>query len=558
MVWEEDKHPQASPPPSAEYLNAQNDESPSVNRILRIKGHVSQPRLHRSQRHTTFVGAADTILEQAQDTSSTDSTDSEPRQKVSSRTTGFSPSPAGTGGTGPISRHNSPRTRDLIPTPRRLLWQRSSLRSSRSDDEGARRPPSDYTELDRSRSEGSGVPLGCDNIVIPDVLARTKSGFDTLGAPVGFGLATSPVHKPNIRADLRLHNPEGGYWKDIDIDGVNAAYRRLRIHGNPQTPNHSRPYSFTRRSSDGNEHYPEIPDPEDPARKLSPWQLRCQIFLFYVFVLCVNGACLAAALANRRHLWVLILIVYIKSKDLLSTIIQIFCLSFQAIYALFHKPKDVPPKWILSLITAYSEAEEQVLKTLTSVRIHSVSPHKQVICLILDGKPKKITEHLKVIKTFRRPYVTSKFARCELKITAGFVVDTPLIIIEKTENAGKKDSLVLCHDLFNALRDNAPLYTKLLREELSKDVLPLLTKEPGFNGFDLIFATDADSIMHEGAIASLADALGRDKNAIAACGLVLAEMKPGAEWSSWYLYQQFEVSIRSCSLVALPLTLAND
>ena len=196
----------------------------------------------------------------------------------------------------------------------------------------------------------------------------------------------------------------------------------------------------------------------------------------------------------------------------------------------------------MSLITAYSETEEQILKTLTSVRIHKILPHKQVICVVLDGKPKDIRKHFtRTIKYFRRPYVTLKFARSELKITAGFIEDTPVIIIEKSENAGKKDSLVLCHDLFNALRDNAPVYTKLLRNELTTTVLPLLTHMEDFKGFDVVFATDADSIVHEGAIASLVNALGRDKNAIAACGLVLAEMKPGAEWSSWYLYQQFEV-----------------
>jgi hypothetical protein len=107
-------------------------------------------------------------------------------------------------------------------------------------------------------------------------------------------------------------------------------------------------------------------------------------------------------------------------------------------------------------------------------------------------------------------------------------------------NTGKKDSLVLCHDLFNVPRENMPLYTRLLREEIWTEILPVLTKGQGFTKFDMVFCTDADSTIHKGAVAALADALVRDENAIAACGLVLVELELGLEWSFWNLYQQFQ------------------
>ncbi|KAM0359529.1 hypothetical protein ACHAP4_003121 [Fusarium culmorum] len=119
--------------------------------------------------------------------------------------------------------------------------------------------------------------------------------------------------------------------------------------------------------------------------------------------------------------------------------------------------------------------------------------------------------------------------------------DVPVIIIEKVKNAGKKDSLVLCHDLFNYPRENSPLYTQLLRKEMWDEILPELTKGEEFNGFDMVFCTDADSTIYKGAVALLANALARDKDAIAACGLVLVELEPGYEWSFWNLYQQFQV-----------------
>ncbi len=99
----------------------------------------------------------------------------------------------------------------------------------------------------------------------------------------------------------------------------------------------------------------------------------------------------------------------------------------------------------------------------------------------------------------------------------------------------------MCHDLFNYPRDNLHLYTKLLREEIWSSILPELTAGLSFEGFDLVFCTDADSTIYQGAVASLANAIASDENAIAACGLVLVELEPGLEWSYWNLYQQFQV-----------------
>ncbi|CCF34789.1 ESV-1-84 [Colletotrichum higginsianum] len=118
--------------------------------------------------------------------------------------------------------------------------------------------------------------------------------------------------------------------------------------------------------------------------------------------------------------------------------------------------------------------------------------------------------------------------------------DVPVIVIEKVKNSGKKDSLVLTHDLFNAPRDNMPTYTRLLREEVWRTILPALTEGTGFRAFDMVFCTDADSVIHQGCVAKLANALARDKDAIATCGLVLVELEPGYEWSFWNLYQQLQ------------------
>lgn len=291
--------------------------------------------------------------------------------------------------------------------------------------------------------------------------------------------------------------------------------------------------------------YPVIPEPADPARVLARKDLISQRAVFSGAILSVNAALLIVALiapARTSGIWVLAFICFIKAKDCMASLIAMLHASYMGIYRTFKPLPPVEPKWILSLIPAYSESEEQIVKTVFSLRDNEVEPHKQVMAIVLDGKTRNVKQHMRITRSFRRQYVTSKFKRNELIINAGFMENVPVICFEKVKNAGKKDSLILCHDLFNEMRDNAPLYTKLLREDIWEDVLPELVGKD-FPGFDMVFCTDADSTIHKGAVKDLADSLARDPKAIASCGLVLVELEPGAEWSFFNLYQQFQVCL---------------
>ncbi|KAI5197965.1 glycosyltransferase family 2 protein [Aureobasidium subglaciale EXF-2481] len=288
--------------------------------------------------------------------------------------------------------------------------------------------------------------------------------------------------------------------------------------------------------------YPEIADPVDPCRNLTRMDLIKQRVVFSSNVFAVNFAMLVFALWAPKAIsgrWVLSFIVFIKSKDCISSIISCAYLIYMGIRDHFWPPPPVESKWILSLIPAYSESEEMIKNCVFSLRDNDAQPHKQVMCIILDGKPRDVKQYMRITTTFKRHYVTSRFKRNELVITAGFMEDVPVIVFEKVKNSGKKDSLILCHDLFNIMREDAPLYTRLLRKEIEKNVLPTLVGED-FPGFDMVFCTDADSVIHKGAVAGLANALVRDPKAIASCGLVLVELEAGAEWSYWNLYQQFQ------------------
>ncbi|KAH8688462.1 ESV-1-84 [Ilyonectria robusta] len=287
--------------------------------------------------------------------------------------------------------------------------------------------------------------------------------------------------------------------------------------------------------------YPTVEEPVNPARVLSHMDLRNQRIIFMALILLLNIVMAVLTIFAKKSKLNLVVVLFIKSKDFLSALISPLGMASQGIYHLFRPLEPVSERWILSLIPAYSESEEQIVKTVYSLRDNGVEPHRQVMVIVLDGNPRDIRSHMtRVVREFERPYISLKFKRGILRITAGFMEDVPVIVIEKLKNAGKKDSLIFCHDLFNYPRMNSPLYTKLLRQEIWQEILPILTEGSDFKGFDMVFCTDADSTIHKGAIARLANALARDKNAIAACGLVLVELEPGYEWSFWNLYQQFQ------------------
>ncbi|KAK7417095.1 hypothetical protein QQZ08_011754 [Neonectria magnoliae] len=364
------------------------------------------------------------------------------------------------------------------------------------------------SEVAKSRSPGKNV---------------SETSFDTEPKPRSIASAVEVVASP----ETKTKSP-------VTQDGNNAV---PTTHTQEPSPQISSQQGNTIETCG----YPSIEDPVDPARILSQKDLRNQRVMFLGAIVLLNVIMVMIAFFGKTSKIIFVAVLFIKSKDFLSAIVSPLGMMVTRIWRVFKPLEPVPQLWILSLIPAYSESEEQIVKTIYSLRDNDVEPHRQVMVVVLDGNPRDVQSHMtRVIREFERPYVSLKWKRGVLRIVAGFMEDVPVIVIEKQKNGGKKDSLILCHDLFNYPRQNSPLYTKLLREEIQREILPILTEGAPFSGFDMVFCTDADSTIYKGAVVRLANALARDKNAIAACGLVLVELEPGLEWSFWNLYQQFQ------------------
>lgn len=286
------------------------------------------------------------------------------------------------------------------------------------------------------------------------------------------------------------------------------------------------------------------------AKKLPPWQVWMYRIAFGSIILSINITLLITYFLTHHHQYLLAILVFMKSKDLLSTLADVVGLTYQSIHNRLYPPEDVGSRWILSLVSAYAETDDQILKTINSLVAQELGSHLQVICVIVDGKNPELLPHFTTVtNSFRQAYTTWKGGNSEMDVHAGFIGPTPIIYMRKIRNAGKKDSLIMGHDLFNFPRKNMPILTKHIRQLIYADVLPKLTAGKTFSTFDAIFCTDADSIIHKEALRKLADALARKASAIAACGILVAELAiPTVEWTTWHLYQQFQVctSEREC------------
>ncbi|KAG9548652.1 glycosyltransferase family 2 protein, partial [Aureobasidium melanogenum] len=130
--------------------------------------------------------------------------------------------------------------------------------------------------------------------------------------------------------------------------------------------------------------YPEIADPVDPCRNLTRNDLIKQRVVFSSNIFAINVAMLVFALFAPRGIsgrWVLSFIVFIKSKDCISSLIGLAYLIYKAIKEYFVPPPPVESKWILSLIPAFSESEEMIRNCVFSLRDNDAQPHKQVMCI---------------------------------------------------------------------------------------------------------------------------------------------------------------------------------
>lgn len=266
-------------------------------------------------------------------------------------------------------------------------------------------------------------------------------------------------------------------------------------------------------------------------------------YAFLVFILSINVGLSYIVYHFGGTRTLMIVIVGIKSKDiltsLLSTVYYIVYYLYKMIkFMLLIKDVDVSGVIgnIVSIIPVYSETKIQIDGTIQSI-INDNKYHgcNNLICIICDGKPINIEESLtQTVDIFDVEYISWKLYKNTLKVTSGYIDETPCLIMKKNRNQGKRDTLIIGHDIFNFPREDLPN----INQQMRAFIRDYVTNKFGLTDFKYMFCTDADSIICKNSFRYLIETIEK-RNAVACCGLVKIDFSEGA-WSFWCIFQNFQ------------------
>jgi chitin synthase len=271
--------------------------------------------------------------------------------------------------------------------------------------------------------------------------------------------------------------------------------------------------------------------------------------LFYVkkwcliaFILLVNAAGCVLVYYTQNLQVILAIIVALKSKDIIMAIM----FAFNMIYRAFTRSNELPSleisdeiERVVAFVPSYDESEEQIAKTVDSIHNNKLGPHYVLTVVVSDGKNNydNLLTSVESVKDYT--YQSWKAHDVNCTISLGTRNNKHIAVIKKQVNVGKKDSIILLHDLFNVPRSNMSSINRELRETLRQTISGVF----GVSEFDYIFCTDGDTVVDENSIACLVDTM-KSRNAMASCGIVNADKSSGNFfWNNiqnfQYLYGQY-------------------
>lgn len=272
----------------------------------------------------------------------------------------------------------------------------------------------------------------------------------------------------------------------------------------------------------------------------------------YISAIVIANVGLSVMVFYTRNLQVLLYVIaLLKLKDILMTFMFIGGLIYKNTIKLFLRKTenhDIQMEAtdefdkILAFVPTYKELEFQVRKTIDSLVENKIGQNYMMLCLMSDGFS-NYDSLLDTILMEKRYYYNSWKGEENIgvKVIYGQYKGTNAVFITKIKNLGKKDSIVLCNDLFNYQRSNLDPLTVAFREELNKDLQNIFNTS---NHFDYIFTTDADTRLESNVLNSLVHSM-KERDAIAGCGIVNVENEIGDSfyWNNLqnfqYLYGQY-------------------
>lgn len=258
-------------------------------------------------------------------------------------------------------------------------------------------------------------------------------------------------------------------------------------------------------------------------------------WLYIMFIFTVNAAMCTLVYYVQDLQVIVYIILALKSKDLLSSIIFVFNMFYKHLFTDLSIPKanlSDEIKRVVAFVPVYKETIEQLSRTVDSILNNNIAPHYVLTCIVSDGKGdyKDIVQNI-IVSKMGLYYKNWRGEDVSANVFFGTRNDRHILLIEKDQNFGKKDSIVLANNIFNYSNNNS--LTAHFKQEISTDLLNIF----GVNEFDYMFAIDADTTIDNHTISCLIDSIIK-RNAIASCGIANVDKSSG-NWF-WNNLQNFQ------------------
>ena len=273
-----------------------------------------------------------------------------------------------------------------------------------------------------------------------------------------------------------------------------------------------------------------------------------------ISILGVNAAGCALVYYTRNLQVILYIIVALKSKDIIMSVIFVFNMVYRLISRRYtttvqdeFDEEIAEIQKIVAVIPAFKESEEQIRLTLNSILSSECGPHYILPVVISDGATNFSSLAQKIHLSNQFTYTSWKLKEVSLDVYFASAVDKndpqklhDIIFIDKSCNMGKKDTILLINDIFNYPRSNIPSTNKLIRQQILNQIRDTF----GVKDFDYIFFTDGDTFVDPKSINYLRQTLLKT-DAIAACGVVnvLEDKDSNFFWDNLqnfqYMYGQY-------------------
>jgi len=254
---------------------------------------------------------------------------------------------------------------------------------------------------------------------------------------------------------------------------------------------------------------------------------------FYIIGIVLLNAGFCCLVYYTQNLQVMLYIILIlKSKDILMSVMFTFNMFYKAVYVKNEVCKvENEHNSIIAFVPAYKETIEQVSRTVDSLIENTIGSNYLMICIVSDGVNdyKDIIDNVLKVK-YNKYYKTWKGNYISNNIYFGTRKNKHILLIDKGENVGKKDSIILVNKIFN---HNVNENQSEFKNEIISDINDLF----GIEKFDYMFVTDADTVVDKNVCLSLIDNIQK-RNAVASCGIVNVDFSTGNFY--WNKLQNFQ------------------